>query len=81
MNRSALLACALCAFTLGSFAQTSPTAQGAKLVAERDAAYAKTHPHPVAPVVKASMTKRVVHTKHKVRAVAAPKAVKAVPAK
>lgn len=80
MKKSALLACVLCAFTAGSFAQVSPAVQGAQRVAERDAAYAKAHPS--AKVVKTATAKTVVHSKHKAKTKkpAAGKNVKPTPA-
>jgi hypothetical protein len=50
MKKIIALACVLSAFTLSSFAQTaaSPADAGAKLVAERDAAWAKGQPRAAA---------------------------------
>ena len=44
MKKSLLLACLLSVVAVSSFAQTPANAAGAKLVAERDAAYARAHP-------------------------------------
>ncbi len=43
MKKSFVLACFISACAVSSFAQT-PAAEGARLVAQRDAAYAKAHP-------------------------------------
>ena len=43
MNKSVIVACVLSACAIYSFAQTPTNVAGARLVAERDAAYAKTH--------------------------------------
>ena len=44
MKKSLLLACLLSVVAVSSFAQSPANAAGAKLVAERDAAYARAHP-------------------------------------
>jgi hypothetical protein len=55
MKKSFLLACLVSVCAAPSFAQSPANAEGARLVAQRDAAYAKAHPAPVitriAPVV------------------------------
>ena len=43
MKKSLLLACLLSVCAVSSFAQSSVNAEGARMVAERDAAYAKSH--------------------------------------
>lgn len=44
MKKSLLLACFLSVCTVSGFAQSTANEAGAKLVAERDAAYAQAHP-------------------------------------
>lgn len=44
MKKSLVLACLLSLSAMSSFAQSPANAEGARLVAERDAAYAKAHP-------------------------------------
>ena len=44
MKKSLLLACLLSVCAVSSFAQSPANAEGARLVAARDAAYAKAHP-------------------------------------
>ena len=44
MKKSFALACLLSMCAVSSFAQTPANAEGARLVAERDAAYSKAHP-------------------------------------
>ena len=56
MKKSFVLACFISACAVSSFAQTPASVEGARLVALRDAAYAKAHPTaamtPSKPVVK-----------------------------
>ncbi len=56
MKKSFVLACFISACAVSSFAQTPASVEGARLVAQRDAAYAKAHPvsamTPSKPVVK-----------------------------
>ena len=68
MIKSPLLAILLCVVAASSFAQGSADSVGARLVAERDAAYAKQHPlvvHQTTPVMKRVYKhhthRRVVH--------------------
>ena len=44
MKKSFVLACLLSVCAVSSFAQSPANAEGARRVAERDAAYAKAHP-------------------------------------
>ncbi len=44
MKKSFVLACLLSVCAVSGFAQSPANTQGARLVAERDAAYAKAHP-------------------------------------
>ena len=44
MKKSFVLACFISACAVSSFAQTPASVEGARLVALRDAAYAKAHP-------------------------------------
>ena len=44
MKKTFVLACLLSVCAVSSFAQSPANIEGAKRVAERDAAYAKTHP-------------------------------------
>jgi len=44
MKKSFVLACFVSACAVSSFAQTPASVEGARLVALRDAAYAKSHP-------------------------------------
>lgn len=44
MKKSFVLACLLSVAAVSSFAQSPASAEGARLVAARDAAYAKAHP-------------------------------------
>ena len=46
MKKSFVLACFISACAVSSFAQTPASVEGARLVAARDAAYAKAHPAP-----------------------------------
>ena len=76
MKKSLALVCLLSAFAVPSFAQsapeTTPAEAGAKLVAERDAAWLRAHPggaevkEPMA-LKSAKHVKRAKHTKHKVK--------------
>ena len=56
MKKSFVLACFISACAVSSFAQTPASVEGSRLVALRDAAYAKAHPvtamTPGKPVVK-----------------------------
>ena len=76
MKKSLVVACLLSVCALSGFAQSPAQNAGAKLVAERDAAYVKAHPSPDAktPMVKASMPM----TKHSTKYRAHPMVKKAV---
>ncbi len=70
MTKSLVFACLLSVCALSSFAQTPTNATGAKLVAERDAAYAKAHPAIVkvnAPKVRHPHKRHGHHHRHTVR--------------
>ncbi len=64
MKKSFVLACFISACAVTSFAQTPANVEGARLVALRDAAYAKTHPSAMTtskPVVKHHAHRKAVH--------------------
>ena len=74
MKKSLLLACFLSVCAISSFAQSSANEAGAKLVAERDAAYAQAHPEAMKSTAPAVRNAKQHHGK-KHRAVT-PKATK-----
>lgn len=67
MKKSLTLACLFSVFAVSSFAQSPANAAGAKLVAERDASYAKVHPEFVkvyAPVTHHAHMRHGPHRHH-----------------
>ena len=67
MKKSLLLACLLSACAVSGFAQSPAESTGAKMVAERDAAYARTHPatmNAAAPVVHHAKKHHGKHHRH-----------------
>lgn len=76
MKKSLVVACLLSVGALSSFAQSPAQDAGAKLVAERDAAYSKAHPSATS---KATMTKASMPmTKHSTKRNTHPMVKKAV---
>lgn len=70
MKKSLMFACILSVCAASSFAQSPANAAGARLVAERDAAYAKAHPAVVkihAPVTHRAHKRHGRHHRHAVR--------------
>lgn len=69
MKKSIAVACLLSVFALSGFAQSPASDAGARLVAERDAAYAKAHPAAMkhnAPAVRHAHKRHGHHHRHTV---------------
>ena len=64
MKKSLLLACFLSVCAVSGFAQSPANEAGAKLVAERDAAYAKAHPAAMNTPAPAARHSKQRHGKH-----------------
>lgn len=67
MKKSLLLACLLSVCAVSGFAQSPANDAGAKRVAERDAAYAKTHPvamNATAPMAHHANKRHSKHHRH-----------------
>lgn len=70
MKKSLAVACLLSVFALSSFAQSPANNAGTRLVAERDAAYAKAHPAVVkvnAPAIRHAHKRHGHHHRHTMR--------------